>query len=102
MCARWSASFETFLSDMGRRPRGTTLDRIDGSGNYEPGNCRWATLSVQRRNQTKRGRKLTQGMATAIRVIGKARTLRSIAAEFGISHTMVRHIQEGRYWNEGA
>jgi len=45
--------FENFFKDMGNRPKGTTLDRINVNGNYEPGNCRWATHLEQRHNRRK-------------------------------------------------
>lgn len=55
VCERWM-EFENFLADMGERPDGKTLDRINVSGNYEPGNCRWATNREQALNKRKVGK----------------------------------------------
>ena len=64
-CVRWE-TFAYFYADMGDRPPGLTLERIDNERGYEPGNCRWATRAEQNRNR--RGRRLLTHNGETLRI----------------------------------
>lgn len=76
MDEEWRGSFETFLADMGERPKNMTLDRIENSKGYTRDNCRWATQKLQSANKK-----------TAIEWRGKRRTRAEIAQIAGIPRT---------------
>lgn len=98
ICARWD-DFTLFLADMGIRPAGTTLDRIDSNGDYEKSNCRWSTWTVQGRN--KRSTKLSLQIAREIRARQKAGESHSdIATAYKVSTWTVQSICIGRSWKE--
>jgi hypothetical protein len=88
VCARWLASFENFLEDMGKRPKGRTLDRIDNNGNYDCGkcpdcrsrgvtksNCRWATKRQQANNTRSTVMLTLDGVTKPLRDWAKERNL---------------------------
>lgn len=76
-CAEWE-KFENFFRDMGIRPEGTSLDRINTYGNYEPSNCRWADIFTQENNKTN-NRKFEYN--------GDVLTLSQIARKYGLSRS---------------
>ncbi len=80
VCDRWR-KFENFLADMGPRPEGRSLDRIDVHGHYEPGNCRWATPTEQARNSTQ---------SKLIEIGGESRRLLDWCEVYQISVNTVR------------
>lgn len=100
MCDRWQ-SFENFLADMGERPDGKTLDRIDNDQGYSPNNCRWATPIEQARNR--RNKRLDYDKAVAVALARlRGESCPSIAKRYGISESLPREIVKGRSWPDAS
>ncbi len=104
VCKRWF-QFQNFLSDMGERPAGMTLDRINGDGHYEPSNCRWATMEQQLegrynpRGEERPNAKVTASEVQEMRSLLKlGLSQRSVAKAYGISQTNIRLINNYGSW----
>jgi hypothetical protein len=82
VCERWR-TFSNFLADMGERPAGMTLDRINPNGDYEPSNCRWASGKAQRRNSSQKVRYMT--------VNGETLCLQDWCKRLGLRENKVRY-----------
>lgn len=102
VCDRWNESFEAFAEDMGERPRGMTIERIDVNGNYEPSNCKWATSVEQARNKTNTRLLTLDGKSrTAIEwaeVLGIPRGTIVSRLLAGLSHKEVLTRPVGKSW----
>ncbi len=97
VCDRWRHDFSAFLADMGEQPQGLTLDRIDGNGNYEPGNCRWADRTSQSRNREYC--KLNAEKAAIVRRLhADGLSLAKIALEVGASKSAIHFCVKGATW----
>lgn len=83
VCERWML-FDNFIADMGKKPDPSlTLDRKENSGNYEPGNCKWATRSEQAYNR--------RGVRHRFMIEGKEMTLDEVAVRLGVKRKAVEH-----------
>jgi hypothetical protein len=102
VCDRWRYDYDAFVEDMGFCPEGLTLDRIDNDGNYEPGNCRWATYRVQLNNRGDFNR--------IVELNGVSQTLGQWATQLGHSLELIhwrlknmsveRALQVGSFYNK--
>lgn len=81
VCDRWLHSFKEFFADMGDRPEGCSLDRINPDGNHEPGNVRWATSVVQQRNKR---------TSITVQVNGESVLLADLAENLGVQSQTLR------------
>lgn len=82
MCLRWINDFDAFMDDMGRKPKGMSLERQDVNGHYDPFNCIWASTYTQARNTT-RNRWITYA--------GKTMVVGDWAKEIGHKPTVILH-----------
>lgn len=96
VCDRWRNSFDNFLADMGVCPSGMLLERKDNYGDYEPGNCVWATRTSQNRN--KRNNKLTLADAKVIKKSTEKGVV--LAARYGVNKATISAIRKERIWKD--
>ncbi|API52907.1 hypothetical protein BMW22_15900 [Rhizobium leguminosarum] len=80
MCDRWVKSFSAFLDDVGSCPDGMTIERINNNGNYEPGNCRWATRAEQVANRSS---------SRLVEINGEYIPLKAACQRLGLKHKTV-------------
>lgn len=97
MCDRWNESFDNFFEDMGLRPDGLEIDRINVNGNYSPNNCRWTTHKENMRNRSNTVLSKEKAIGViALRDMGLK--IREIAESIGISENNVENVLYKPIW----
>jgi hypothetical protein len=90
ICKRWKHSFENFYADMGERPKGKTIDRIDNDGDYTPENCRWATPKQQANNRRSN---------VFVELNGRRKTITELGRVFNIAIHVLRYRIIDKGWS---
>ena len=93
VCKEWR-TFAAFLADMGEKPEGLSIDRIDNNGGYEPGNCRWTTVAVQ--NQNRRYNTLSWDLVNKLRSIDLP--YKELEKRFGVYHGTIGKVKRNEIW----
>ncbi len=97
VCPLWRDSFEAFYKDMGERPIGLTIERIDSTEDYTPENCKWATYTEQGRNTSRV--KLSVEKVTEIRVLSATGLSGGkISRLFGVNASTINNVLAGKTW----
>lgn len=97
ICDEWD-DFSVFFSDMGHRPEGQTLGRMDNAGNYTPSNCRWETPTQQQRNR--RGGLNVQAVRQIRKLVADGLPHSKIAKRFGVTRSNISHIATLKTWSD--
>jgi hypothetical protein len=82
VCERWLNSFENFYEDMGERPEGYSIERINNNGDYDPSNCRWATNTEQCNNKR---------TSVLLEYAGIIMTRKQLSDKIGIRYSVLRN-----------
>ena len=97
VCDRWKNSFTNFLQDMGNKPEGLSIERINNDGDYKPTNCKWATFNEQAHNR--RNIKLSVKKADIIRKLHlKGVTSKLLSKKFNVDISSIRLVINMKTW----